>query len=665
MSVSSTPGSDKINTRYSTPVPELDDHRPRRQAPPPVRSPNLRSPVVPALEVQQPTPRRNTFETGLLHVDDALRDVQATSPTVTRDFEHAIEDDGSSDGDNDEKPAGARRVSENKRRFTNREGRPRRVEAFNQSRDTSSTRSSSPANSIEAFAEPRRRQRANTAESVAPSFIDNLRARTYSSTSAERRPTLSNVSLPPALLQDDSDDLSERDVPFPVTDEGRAYRIDFEELEEFVALSEQGLLPEENSDGRRDAVGGPRVFHDLRHGSQTKEDIEKMLLQNGKPGEKPLNRFLTSGTSQEVDSMESVLKNAPVVDPEQERFCFFSSQHQGAMFATKLGDFTRDGTTFSELFDIGPDGAGMWWLDVQNPTKAETEAIAKAFKVHRMTAEDIYTQEAREKVELFPQYYFVCFRSYNHDKASEDFLDPVHVYIIVCRDGVLSFSYSDTPHARNVRKRIAKQGDFMSLGPDYICYAMIDDIVDSFAPIIRDAEHESENIEDQVFIAREDDFAALLRQIGECRKRVLNMMRLLGGKADVIKGFAKRCNEQYSVAPRGDIGIYLGDIQDHVVTMMSNLGHVEKMLSRSHANYLAQLNVDNILKGNNTNKALAKITVVATILVPLNLVCGLFGMNVPVPGRATEGLGWFFGIVGVIAGFVIVSLIVAKRMKMI
>ncbi|KAI9878113.1 MAG: Mg(2+) transporter, partial [Watsoniomyces obsoletus] len=105
------------------------------------------------------------------------------------------------------------------------------------------------------------------------------------------------------------------------------------------------------------------------------------------------------------------------------------------------------------------------------------------------------------------------------NKRSDDFLDPIHLYIIVCGDGVLSFSYTTNPHAKNVRKRIAKLGDFVSLGPDYICYAMIDDIVDSFAPIIRDAEHESEHIEDSVFVAREDDLSALLKQIGECRKK--------------------------------------------------------------------------------------------------------------------------------------------------
>jgi len=373
--------------------------------------------------------------------------------------------------------------------------------------------------------------------------------------------------------------------------------------------------------------------------------------------EKPLTQ-LSSGATK-VERNTTVDNNATVP-----RFTFFSSDVRTPIQAPQLGGLLSGDTTFRDLFDVGADG-GVWWLDVQNPTRAELDVISKAFKVHRLTREDIEMQEPREKVELFPQYYFVCFRSFIMNKKSEDFLDPIHIYIIVCADGVLSFSYTPNPHAKNVRRRINKLGDFVSLGPDYICYAMIDDIVDCFAPIIRDAEQESEDIEDQVFIAREDDLSALLKKIGICRKYVLNMMRLLGGKADVIRGFAKRCNESYDMTPRGDIGLYLGDIQDHVVTMMSNLGHVEKMLGRSHGNYLAQLNVDSIMKGNGVNRSLTKITVVATVLVPLNLITGLFGMNVHVPGEGVDGYAWFFGIIGFIALFVSTVLITFKRMRLI
>jgi len=98
--------------------------------------------------------------------------------------------------------------------------------------------------------------------------------------------------------------------------------------------------------------------------------------------------------------------------------------------------------------------------------------------------------------------------------------------------------------------------------------------------------------------------------------------------------------------------------------MMSNLSHFEKMLSRSHSNYLAYLSVEAIQTNNRANEVLGKITTIATILVPLNLICGLFGMNVPVPGGMDGGdLYWFFGIVGTIIAFVFVSFIYARRMN--
>ena len=103
---------------------------------------------------------------------------------------------------------------------------------------------------------------------------------------------------------------------------------------------------------------------------------------------------------------------------------------------------------------------------------------------------------------------------------------------------------------------------------------------------------------------------------------------------------------------------------DHIITMMGNLAHFEKMLSRSHSNYLAYLSVEAIHTNNRANEVLGKITTIATILVPLNLICGLFGMNVPVPGGLVSGpLYWFFGIIGAIITFVVVSLISVKRLK--
>jgi magnesium transporter len=239
-----------------------------------------------------------------------------------------------------------------------------------------------------------------------------------------------------------------------------------------------------------------------------------------------------------------------------------------------------------------------WWLDVLSPTDAEMKVISKAFGIHPLTAEDIMVQEAREKVELFRNYYFVNYRTFEQDMNNEDFLEPVNMYILVFREGVLSFHFSMTPHPANVRRRIRQLKDYLILTSDWISYAIIDDITDVFAPLIQHIEEEVDDIDDEILMLhpgsaekeknntdneKRSEVATniesggdMLRRIGDCRKKVMGLYRLLGNKADVIKGFAKRCNEHWEVAPRSEIGLYLGDIQDHIVTMTGNLSHYEK-----------------------------------------------------------------------------------------
>jgi len=239
-----------------------------------------------------------------------------------------------------------------------------------------------------------------------------------------------------------------------------------------------------------------------------------------------------------------------------------------------------------------------WWLDVLSPTETEMRVISKTFGIHPLTAEDIIEQEPREKVELFRNYYFVNYRTFDQDTSSEDYLEAVNMYVVVFREGVISFHFSQTPHPNNVRRRIRQLKEYLILSADWISYAIIDDITDVFAPLIQSIEEEVDDIDDSILQlhsgGKEDPENEksqapsgsesgvqtspgrdMLRRVGEGRKKVMRVNRLLGNKADVIRGFAKRCNERWEIAPRSDIGMYLGDIQDHILTMTSNLSHYE------------------------------------------------------------------------------------------
>ncbi len=190
------------------------------------------------------------------------------------------------------------------------------------------------------------------------------------------------------------------------------------------------------------------------------------------------------------------------------------------------------------------------------------------------------------------------------------------------------------------------------------------DVLDTFRPAIHDIERKTESIENLALVARAEDSTFLLPGIRECRKKVTALTRLLSGKAEDINSLAECCSGDHSIRSQvHELRHHLSDIHDQVVTMISDLDHCEEMLARSHSDYLVQLGVSSIGKGNRAKRALSKITLVPAILTALNVICGLFGMNVDVPARNTVGLQWFFGISGGIATATVFCLVLVKWMK--
>lgn len=469
---------------------------------------------------------------------------------------------------------------------------------------------------------------------------------------------------------------TEEDVCFPMLpDHVKINGIDFDEIQEFInesRIEDEALLKERNyinasSDSSNSTAAKkytPLSTSDEEVKIHDNSSTENIAGQDGRAAGHANDNTDNIGVSFGNNRVEG-----EEVPPD--RFSFFCSENEETVHAPDLQSLVKPGESVRSLFNSGKP---TWWLDCSCPTDAEMKVLAKTFGIHPLTAEDIRMQETREKVELFRDYYFVCFHTFESDKESEEFLEPINVYIVVFREGVLTFHFSPISHGANVRRRVRQLRDYVDVSADWLCYALIDDITDSFAPVIQSIEYEADAIEESVFGAREMDFRRMLQRIGESRRKVMTLMRLLSGKADVIKMFAKRCQDEANgigpaltsninlanlsssqqqhhhiqqAQPRGDIALYLGDIQDHVVTMYQNLSSYEKIFSRSHSNYLAQLQVESFNSNNRVTEMLSKVTLIGTVLVPLNLVTGLFGMNVRVPGEGGSNVSWFFGILGV------------------
>ncbi|KAI9314292.1 hypothetical protein BX666DRAFT_1862786, partial [Dichotomocladium elegans] len=333
----------------------------------------------------------------------------------------------------------------------------------------------------------------------------------------------------------------------------------------------------------------------------------------------------------------------------------------------------------SVLENILQSSSTTWWVDVLSPTLEDMKTLSKTFHIHPLTSEDVLAQEQREKIETFPNYSFICFRSFHIDPYTDQ-IRPFNFYILIFRQGLLTFRFRVSDIPRKVRKRTDQLRSYMTITPDWLNYAIIDAIVDDFAPTILQVEMEAVSIDELSLMLRRSEQSDMLKRISRCRRRSTQLSRLLTSKMDVIRSLMKRYEDWASVdnedetddiqqPSKGrkaftDVLLYLGDIQDHVVTMVQNVNHYNRILGRAHTNYLAQVNVELTKTYSITNMVMNRLTFLATVFIPLTVLCGLFGMNVDVPGKYITDTSYFFWVCGGIAIYSVSMIMWGRAIKL-
>ncbi|ORX71051.1 cora-domain-containing protein [Basidiobolus meristosporus CBS 931.73] len=333
------------------------------------------------------------------------------------------------------------------------------------------------------------------------------------------------------------------------------------------------------------------------------------------------------------------------------RVTFFSTE-SGTIKASSLAELTLDKYPLADLLSLD-----TYWIDFHNPSDVDLKWIGKIFQIHPLTIEDIQGAEIREKCESFRNYYFVNTQTFDvHELDSGNTRSvekSINFYSIVMKNCILTFHYLPIHHPEKVMNRFEYLKDHLVLSPDWVNYALIDSIVDDFIPLEKCLEHESNSIDELVFILKQSEQADMLRRIGRARKSLSGLLRILKPKADAL-----------DIEERKDIGLYLGDVQDHVLAMIQSAGHFEGMLSRAHSNYLAQISIEITHSSDALNDLVAKLTIIGSTMLPMHVIAGLWGMNCPVPGKETDSLTWFFCIVGFMALMFVTSMIYCKKKKL-
>ena len=94
-----------------------------------------------------------------------------------------------------------------------------------------------------------------------------------------------------------------------------------------------------------------------------------------------------------------------------------------------------------------------------------------------------------------------------------------------------------------VIRRIEKLRGKLNITTDTMMYAIMDDMVDTFIPLVRSTEIEIDSIDELVLVLSESEQSDMLRRIWSARKRVTQLYRLLFAKSDVLKALTKRSSD--------------------------------------------------------------------------------------------------------------------------
>eukprot|EP00127_Corallochytrium_limacisporum_P001407 Clim_evm29s55 gene=Clim_evmTU29s55 len=295
------------------------------------------------------------------------------------------------------------------------------------------------------------------------------------------------------------------------------------------------------------------------------------------------------------------------------------------------------------------------WIDIYNPSDSMLQMAHRVFGLHSLSLEDITELEDREKLELFDRYAFICWDFLMQGQGSH--LEYSPIYLAVYHRIILTFHDEDIPFYNSTVARL--QASKTTFRSDWVMYCLMDEMIDVYIPQVEAIEAEILAIDDLVLIISEGEQGDMLRRIGGGRNRLAQARRLLGPKKEILTVLSGP-GRQFKL---GDLTKqYLRDVLDDIISMLEDIHGSKDTLGTAQDAYYSMVSIEVARSSRKLNVMVGRLTIGASVLLPLNLVSQIFGMNVTVPFQTdkVDSVGPFFVIIGFM-GLIMVALVWAAK----
>ncbi len=256
--------------------------------------------------------------------------------------------------------------------------------------------------------------------------------------------------------------------------------------------------------------------------------------------------------------------------------------------------------------------------------------LATLFSLHKLAVEDVVHLGQRAKVEQYDDHLFIVVRLAS--LGPDDEIDTEQLSLFLGKNYVLSFLEKKWDCFDAVRDRIRKsRGHIRSLGADYLAYALIDSVIDSYFPILETFGERVEALEDEVSENPRED---TIHDIHDIKRELISLRRAIWPLREALASLLREDSPNITSETR----VYLRDCYDHVIELIDLLETYRELASGLIDVYLSSMS-------NKMNEVMKVLTVIATTFIPLTFIAGVYGMNFDPeasPFNMPE-LGWGFG----------------------
>ena len=285
------------------------------------------------------------------------------------------------------------------------------------------------------------------------------------------------------------------------------------------------------------------------------------------------------------------------------------------------------------------NGAGFVWLGIVEPEPEELEQVQDRFGLHDLAVEDAQSFHLRPKVEQYEddeRVLFVVLRTARYDDEREE-VDFGEVSIFISARFVITVRQGAASDLHGARLRLERRPELLGEGPGAVLWAILDKVVDDYAPVVEGLERDIEEVEKTVFSGA----AAPTERIYLLRREATDFYRAVHPLLGPLDGMERGV---YDLVGSG-LRHFFRDVNDHL-----KLVDEEVVAQRDLLAIILQANMAVVSVAQNEisvrqNETAKQLTIVAMIFLPLTFITGFFGQNF---GWLVDHVSsfWAFAILG-------------------